>query len=241
VDRLSASASEIFAGAIQDYHRGLILGQTTFGKGTVQNLMPLDRWSKEPVNGQLTVTIGKFYRITGESTQEKGVEPDVSLASLLDAKEIGEDALESRLPWDRIAGVPFKTSAGSAAAPAVAALATEEDARAHHDPDYRWLMSDIAALDSERDQHSVSLNLNARREERAHFEKERLARENTRRVAKNEPPLTSIEELEKANKDSKDKPKDVAGDVLLEQAAQIMADMVIGARPAPQQKTARAS
>jgi len=102
-------------------------------------------------------------------------------------------------------------------------------------------MSDIAALDSERDQHSVSLNLNARREERAHLDKERLARENTRRLAKNEPPLKSIEELEKANKDSKDKPKDEAGDVLLEQAAQIMADMVIGVRPAPQQKTARAS
>jgi len=72
VDRLSASASEIFAGAIQDYHRGVILGQTTFGKGTVQNLVKLDRWSNEPINGQLTVTIGKFYRVTGESTQHRG-------------------------------------------------------------------------------------------------------------------------------------------------------------------------
>jgi carboxyl-terminal processing protease len=235
VDRLSASASEIFAGAIQDYHRGLILGQTTFGKGTVQNLMPLDRWSSKPVNGQLTVTIGKFYRITGESTQEKGVEPDVSLASALDTKEIGENALESALPWDRIAGVPFRTSVGAAAAPAVAALATEEDSRAHHDPDYRWLMSDIAAIDTEREQHSVSLNLNARREERAHFEKERLERENSRRVAKNQPPLKNIEEL--------DKSKDEASDVVLEQAAQIMADMVTGvhATPPPPQKTARAS
>jgi carboxyl-terminal processing protease len=243
VDRLSASASEIFAGAIQDYHRGLILGQTTFGKGTVQNLVPLDRWSKEPVNGQLTVTIGKFYRITGESTQEKGVEPDVSLASVLDTKEIGENALESALPWDRIAGVPFKASVGTAAAPAVASLASEEDARAHHDPDYRWLMSDVAAIDTERDQHSVSLNLKARREERARIDKERLERENIRRAAKNEPPFQSIEELDKSiSKDSKDKTKDEAADVLLEQAAQIMADRVIGARPAPQQqKTARAS
>ena len=110
VDRLSASASEIFAGAIQDYHRGLILGQTTFGKGTVQSLMPLDsRFSAKPTNGQLTVTIGKFYRVTGESTQHRGVEPDVPLASAIDTKEIGESALESALPWDRIAGVPFKT------------------------------------------------------------------------------------------------------------------------------------
>src|ERR1700756_798806 len=140
VDRLSASASEIFAGAIQDYHRGVILGQTTFGKGTVQNLVPLDsRWATKPSNGQLTVTIGKFYRVTGESTQHRGVVPDVPLASVLDTKEIGESALESALPWDRIAGVPFKTS--SVAAPAVAALATEEDERAQHDPDYKWLVS----------------------------------------------------------------------------------------------------
>src|SRR5580658_2725857 len=172
VDRLSASASEIFAGAIQDYHRGVILGQTTFGKGTVQSLMPLDRWPQQQgSNGQLTVTIGKFYRVTGESTQHRGVEPDVALASPLDTKEIGESALESALPWDRIAGVPFKTSTG---VPPVAGLAVEEDARAQHDPDYRWLMSDIAAIDSVREQRTVSLNLKVRREERARLESDRL-------------------------------------------------------------------
>ncbi|HXY75748.1 MAG TPA: carboxy terminal-processing peptidase [Steroidobacteraceae bacterium] len=234
VDRLSASASEIFAGAIQDYHRGVILGQTTFGKGTVQNLVPLDRSSQR--NGQLTVTIGKFYRVTGESTQHRGVEPDVPLASALDTKEVGESALESALPWDRIAGVPFKASAGTAAAPPVAALATQEDARAQHDPDYRWLVSDIAAIDSVREQRSVSLNLKTRREERAHIDHERLARENSRRAAKGQPPLKSVEEL--------DKTKDDAADVVLDQATQIVGDMVTGARPspsppAPQQKTAR--
>src|ERR1700716_947041 len=233
VDRLSASASEIFAGAIQDYHRGVILGQTTFGKGTVQNLVPLDRWSPKPVNGQLTVTIGKFYRVTGESTQHRGVEPDVRLASPLDTKEIGESALESALPWDRIAGVPFRMSVGTSAAPAVAALATEEDARAQHDPDYRWLVSDIAAIDSVRGQHSVSLNLKARRDERTRVQSERLARENSRRAAKNLPALKSVEEL--------DKIKDEAADVVLEQASQVMADMVTGAHPQPPQKTARAS
>src|SRR5882762_7985950 len=232
VDRLSASASEIFAGAIQDYHRGVILGQTTFGKGTVQNLVPLDRWSPKPVNGQLTVTIGKFYRVTGESTQHRGVEPDVPLVSPLDTKEIGESALESALPWDRIAGVPFRMSAGTSAVPPVAALATEEGARAQHDPDYRWLVSDIAAIDSVRGQHSVSLNLKSRREERTRIESERLARENSRRAAKNMPALKSVEEL--------DKSKDEAADVVLEQATQVMADMVTGARQPPQ-KTARAS
>ncbi|MBV8495627.1 MAG: carboxy terminal-processing peptidase, partial [Gammaproteobacteria bacterium] len=229
VDRLSASASEIFAGAIQDYHRGLILGQTTFGKGTVQNLVPLDRWPQKSGSGQLTVTIGKFYRVTGESTQHRGVEPDVPLASVLDTKEIGESALESALPWDRIAGVPFKASATSAAPP-VAVLAMEEDARAQHDPDYRWLVSDIAAIDSVREQRTVSLNLKERREERTRVDRERLERENSRRAAKNLPPLKSVEELDK----SKDDP-----DVLLDQATQIMADMVTGARP--QSKTARAN
>jgi len=231
VDRLSASASEIFAGAIQDYHRGVILGQTTFGKGTVQNLVQLDRWSDKPVNGQLTVTIGKFYRVTGESTQHRGVEPDVPLASVLDTKEVGESTLESALPWDRIAGVPFKTSVGTAAAPPVAALATEEDARAHQDPDYRWLVSDIAAIDSVRDQHTVSLNLQVRRDERARIDKERLERENARRAVKNLQPVKSVEELEKN--------KDEAADVVLDQATQVMADMVTGRTPA--QKTARAN
>jgi carboxyl-terminal processing protease len=234
VDRLSASASEIFAGAIQDYHRGLIIGQTTFGKGTVQNLVPLDRWSNKPTNGQLTVTIGKFYRVTGDSTQDKGVEPDVALASPLDTKEIGENSLESALPWDRIPGVPFKTSGGTAAAPAPAPLVTEEGTRAERDPDYRWLVSDIAAIDSERGQKVLSLNLQTRKAERTRLEQERLARENSRRAAKNQPALKTIEELEKAAKDDKE-------DVVLDQSAQIMADIVTGAHPGPQQKTAKAN
>jgi carboxyl-terminal processing protease len=232
VDRMSASASEIFAGAIQDYHRGLIIGQTTFGKGTVQNLVPLDRWSKQPVNGQLTVTIGKFYRVTGESTQHRGVEPDIPLASVLDTKEVGESALESSLPWDRIAGVPFRSSTVLAAEPAVATLASAEDLRAQHDPDYRWLVSDIAAIDTLRGQHSVSLNLKVRREERAREDKERLDRENSRRVAKNLPPLKSVAELDKTKEDQPD--------VMLDQAAQIMTDVVTAGRGPPAQKTARA-
>jgi carboxyl-terminal processing protease len=153
---------------------------------------------------------------------------------LPDKKEVDETALGSALPWDRIAGVPFKASAGGAAAPAVALLASAEDARAQRDPDYKWLMSDIAAIDSVREQHSVSLNLKVRRDERARIDKERLDRENSRRAAKNLPPLKSIEELE-------EKTKDDAADVVLDQAAQVMADMVTGARPQTPQKTARAS
>jgi carboxyl-terminal processing protease len=107
VDRYSASASEIFAAAIQDYHRGYVVGQRTFGKGTVQNLIPLDRWSQRPVDGQLTVTIGKFYRVTGESTQHRGVEPDIALPSPISLEEVGESSLHDALPWDRIAPAQF--------------------------------------------------------------------------------------------------------------------------------------
>jgi carboxyl-terminal processing protease len=234
VDRFSASASEIFAGAIQDYHRGVIIGQRTFGKGTVQNLVPLDRWSQKPTSGQLTVTIGKFYRVTGESTQHRGVEPDVQLPSLIDMKDVGESALDSALPWDRIAGVPFTASTEATAVPPVAVLASAEDTRAQHDADYRWLVSDIAAIDTVREEKSVSLNLKVRREERTKQDKERLERENARRAAKNLPAYKSIEEL--------DKVKDDSPDIVLTQSAEIMADIVTGGRPqTPQQKTARRS
>src|SRR5690606_14000503 len=108
IDRYSASASEIFAGAIQDYGRGYVIGQRSFGKGTVQNLIPLDRWTNKPVEGQLTVTIGKFYRVTGESTQHRGVEPDIALPSAINLEDVGESALDAALPWDRIQAAGFR-------------------------------------------------------------------------------------------------------------------------------------
>jgi carboxyl-terminal processing protease len=220
VDRFSASASEIFAGALQDYHRATILGQRTFGKGTVQNLVPLDRWSPKPVNGQLTVTIGKFYRVTGESTQHRGVEPDVALPSQIDMEEFGESALEGALPWDRIPGVPFH-SEGKAQQPNIAVLATEEKTRADRDPDYRWLVADLAAADVMRKQTSLSLNLQQRKDERERLDRERLTRENARRAAQKLPPLKSSEELAEAK----------FPDTVLDQATEVMTDMVTGARP----------
>jgi carboxyl-terminal processing protease len=222
VDRFSASASEIFAGAIQDYRRGVVLGQRTFGKGTVQNLVPLSRWSSRPVNGQLTVTIGKFYRVTGESTQHRGVEPDVPLASPIDMQEVGESSLDDALPWDRIEGVPFRADVGPTRVP-VARLAVEEGSRAQRDPDYRWLVSDIAAISALRQQKSVSLSLKTRQVERARVEAERLARENVRRTQRNLPPAKNAEEL-----DGEDVP-----DVVLDQAAEVMADMIVGLGPLP--------
>src|SRR5271163_1523372 len=124
VDRFSASASEIFAGAIQDYGRGLIVGQQTYGKGTVQNAHPLNYtiFGRKPELGQLNVTIGKYYRVTGESTQDRGVTPDIAilsaqdrgvtpdiaLPSLIDATEVGESTRDRALPWDHIEPASFK-------------------------------------------------------------------------------------------------------------------------------------
>jgi carboxyl-terminal processing protease len=226
IDRFSASASEIFAGAIQDYRRGVVLGQRTFGKGTVQNLVPLDRWSPRPVNGQLTVTIGKFYRVTGESTQHRGVEPDVPLPSAIDLEEVGESALEAALPWDRIAGVPYRVNTRSVAP--IASLASEEDARAQRDPDYRWLVANIAADESLRSRRTISLNLKERQAERTRLEGERLQLENDRRKAKGLPVVKTIEELEDAE----------APDIVLAQATEVMADMVKGI-PVPTQTVKR--
>jgi carboxyl-terminal processing protease len=185
--------------------------------------VPLDRWSQRPVNGQITVTIGKFYRVTGESTQHRGVEPDVTLPSAIDMKEVGESALDSALPWDRIAGVPFRTDHREE--PAATDLTSEEGARAQHDPDYRWLVSNIAAIDTIREQKTISLNLAARKAERTEMDAQRLARENSRRAAKGLTPVKTTEELEKIDKN--DEP-----DVVLVQAAEIMGDIVVGARPA---------
>jgi carboxyl-terminal processing protease len=230
VNRFSASASEIFAGAIQDYHRGVIIGQNTFGKGTVQNLVPLDRWSDQPVDGQLTVTIGKFYRVTGESTQHRGVVPDVTLPSPIDPKEVGEADQPSSLPWDRITGLPFKTSTGMSAVPSIAQLQADETARTRNDANYQWLVADINSIEAMRQRHTVSLNLTERREERTRDDKLLLSLDNKRRAALGMPPLTSAEQM--------DKGKDKIPDVILDQAANITADVIALDRSAPIEKTA---
>ncbi len=215
VDRYSASASEIFAAAIQDYGRGLVIGQQTYGKGTVQNLIPLDRFAlgPQPAFGQLTVTIGKFYRITGESTQNRGVTPDIVMPFPISLEDIGESTREYALPWDRIAGVPYKGDAHLHEV--VTSLASSHDRRSALDPDFRSLLDDVAAFDRQRQQKTVSLNFETRQAERTKLETERLARENTRRKAAG---LESIKSLEDIKED------DIV-DVILGEATQIVADM----------------
>lgn len=239
IDRLSASASEIFAGAIQDYQRGYVVGQRSFGKGTVQSLIPLDRWSQRSVDGQLTVTIGKFYRVTGESTQHRGVEPDIALPSSISLDEVGESSLDEALPWDRIAAAPFTPFNKPATRPTALTLTNEDHARAKSDPDYRLLIEDIDAYDTQRKKKILSLNLEQRRTERTRLEAERLARENQRRAALGKKALTSLDQA--GDKDeSEDAAPDATSaatadadqpDTLLDQTAQILGDIVSAKEP----------
>jgi carboxyl-terminal processing protease len=215
VDRFSASASEIFAAAIQDYGRGIIVGQQTYGKGSVQNLYPLDRYAlgPEPGFGQLTVTIGKYYRVTGESTQHRGVQPDISMPTAISIDEVGESTRESALPWDRIRPVDFGRSAQLTQL--VAELEKEHQSRVATDPDFQLLLQDLESFEKVRTQKVVSLNLEKRKAEREQLEKERLARENERRTRRGLPPLASLSELNPS-----DQP-----DAVLAEATQIAADL----------------
>jgi carboxyl-terminal processing protease len=195
VDRFSASASEIFAAAIQDYGRGLIVGQQTYGKGSVQNLYPLDRYAlgPDPGFGQLTVTIGKYYRVTGESTQHRGVQPDIIMPTAISVDEVGESTRESALPWDRIRPVDFGRD--SHLTPIVAPLEQEHEKRVAADPDFRSLVEDLKSFDELRAQKQVSLNLKTRLSERQKQESDRLARENQRRSARGLPALAKLADL----------------------------------------------
>ncbi|MFO1377816.1 MAG: carboxy terminal-processing peptidase [Steroidobacteraceae bacterium] len=215
VNRASASASEIFAGAIQDYGRGIIVGQQTYGKGSVQNLYPLDRYALGPRAGygQLTLTIGKYYRVTGDSTQHRGVTPDIPLPSLIDVKSVGESTQDHALPWDRIRSTQFS---GSGALPVdrLALLTRRHQGRLTGDPDLKAVAEEVAEANRLSEQSTVSLNLETRKRERAEREAFRLATENHRRAARGLAQLATIAELEAAEEP----------DALLQEAAEIAAD-----------------
>jgi carboxyl-terminal processing protease len=215
VDRFSASASEIFAGAIQDYGRALIVGQQTYGKGTVQNAHPLNYtiFGRKPELGQLNVTIGKYYRITGESTQDRGVTPDISLPSLIDANEVGESTRDRALPWDHIEPASFKAEGDLK--PVAATLQKLHDERTANSADFRYLQSDIAALEAMRSQKTLSLNLKTREADRKRQESERLERENAWRTAHDMKPVKGLDEIK----------DDAAAGILLDEASQIAADL----------------
>ena len=175
VNRLSASASEIFAGAIQDYGRGLIVGSNTFGKGTVQTLNDLSY-------GQIKLTRAKFYRISGESTQNRGVKPDIMYPSLLDPEIIGESALDNALPWDTVRDVQYRSY--GTPRQYLKDLRVRHQQRADEHPNFHYLEQRAELASRLREQHtSVSLNREQRQREADAQDAEMLALENERREA----------------------------------------------------------
>ena len=181
VNRYSASASEIFAAAIQDYNRGIVVGQQTYGKGTVQNLYVLDQYVRrknEEELGQLTLTIGKYYRVTGESTQNKGVFPDIALPSYIDPNESGESARKASLPWDTIRSSKFKQK--ESLEDFIPILIDQHKERKDTDPDMIFLVEDIKESEKNRSRTILSLNLEKRIGEREAILERKKQREEIR-------------------------------------------------------------
>lgn len=219
-NRLSASASEIFAGAIQDYQRGLIIGDQTFGKGTVQQLMELQ-------HGALKLTESKFYRISGDSTQNRGVLPDISFPSLYDPKEVGESSLDKAMQWDRIPAVQHKVYFDLQ--PVLPSLQSKHDQRAKNDPDFIFLQAQLTLADEARKHTKLSLNEAVRRREMNDDKAKRLELENQRRAAKGEKPLAKLDDGDDdadadAAKNDKSKDKDKEPDPLLTEAGRVLID-----------------
>lgn len=216
VNRLSASASEIFAGAMQDYHRALILGGQTFGKGTVQTVQPLN-------HGELKLTLAKFYRVSGQSTQHQGVIPDISYPAEVDTSEIGESALPEALPWDSIRAVhnedmnPFK--------PFLAELKARHETRTGENPDFVFTRNRLALAQELSHETTVNLNEEKRRAQQDSIEKRQLTLENALREAKGEEPLAKLEREDEttphADEDKKGKPED---DAYLAESGRILLD-----------------
>ena len=166
INRASASASEIFAAAIQDYGRGLIIGEPSFGKGTVQTLVNLDRFgqSDKARFGELKMTIAQFFRINGGTTQLRGVTPDIKLPQISDAESFGESSYDNALPYTQIKPAVY-IPAGELKE-IVPLLDKKHEARVSKDKDFQYLLEDIAIVKKQRKENSVSLNETARRKER---------------------------------------------------------------------------
>ena len=229
INHASASASEIFAAAIQDYGRGIIIGDTSFGKGTVQTVVDLDDLVKnsKPKFGELKMTVAQFFRINGGTTQLRGVIPDVSLPSFLDSDSFGEASYDNALPWSQIKAADYKTTANLTSI--VPTLKADHDVRVAKDKDFQYLVKDIAEVAAERKKNSISLNFADRQKERDTKEALLKSREDSSVSKKpasnrddglqaNERNLKDDLALEKANKDTKD--------ILLNEAANIMGDEV---------------
>ena len=226
INRLSASASEIFAGAIQDYGRGIIVGTRSYGKGTVQVQMPLEQ-------GQIKLTESKFYRVSGESTQLLGVTPDIELPSIYDIDDIGESALNNSLPWDTIS--PAKHSiywSELLKAPPLKMLRAAQKKRLLVDPDLFYLNEELNLIKKRGSLKEVSLNEAERRLQLEEYDSSMLALENKRRAAKYQSEYDTIEEWQsavEAKKESIKADKNVIStenDPILHEAGNIFSDYI---------------
>ncbi len=192
VNRTSASASEIFAGAIQDYQRGIVLGGQTFGKGTVQEIIPMDF-------GQVKVTRSKFYRISGESTQHRGVIPDITFPDFYDAyDDIGESNLDGALPWDTVRPVEYRPYYSIQAM--LPLLREMHEERAEDSPDFNYLLDQIERTREYREREQLSLNEATVKAERERNRREEFEAENMRRLLKGLP-LREWEDEDELNND----------------------------------------
>ena len=224
INRLSASASEIFAGAIQDYQRGVVVGSQSFGKGTVQTLIPLSE-------GQLKLTESKFYRISGDSTQHRGVIPDVEFPSQYDTSEIGESTLDHALNWDQINPVRHRKYHDI---PALVPFLTDMyEARVDDNPDFIYLQDTVILAEEARAVTVIPLNEEARIALRDEQKARSLKIENKRRKAKGQPLLKDFEDesetaddLAAANSDGDDSELEEETDVLLVEAGNILANVL---------------
>ena len=203
INRLSASASEIFAGALQDYGRAVVVGSQSFGKGTVQDVTGLS-------SGQLKLTVSKFYRVSGDSTQHRGVVPDIEFPSLYDKEEVGESQQDNALPWDNIHSVPFKPLAG--VKQFVPLLDAEHKLRISQDPDFLHLVNTLELSNSWDADKAVSLNIEKRRARSSDWDTQRFLLENKRRKLKGLELYADQKAWKNDNKDSDDDATDAESD-----------------------------
>ena len=222
INRLSASASEIFAGAMQDYGRALVVGSQSYGKGTVQDVTALS-------DGQLKLTVSKFYRVSGDSTQHRGVIPDIEFPSIYNIDEIGESEQENALLWDQIHAVPHKSS--NQLKDIIQPLAIKHKERAYSDPNFVHMIDQLDLTQSWNKEQSLSLNLEKRRERNNARDEALLAIENKRRTQQKLEPHKTFSAWE-AYRDAqvKDKADDETStpesDPLLNEAAHILSDQI---------------
>lgn len=229
INRLSASASEIFAGAIQDYGRGLVVGGQSFGKGTVQVQLPVRE-------GQLKLTESKFYRVSGNSTQHLGVVPDIQLPSFYDVDKVGESSEDNALPWDRIPAAPHRRY--NLTRVPMQTLLERHEYRLKMDPDLVHLHDKLALIKERQKVKQLSLNEIKRRGEAKEYDIVLLSLENKRRLAKELPLYPSIEEwraVEEPEEEGEDDRPLAEKDPILYEAGNIMSDYMSLAKSPVQQ------